>query len=92
MNIKNKKITIIGAVKSGVAAAKLVKNVGGIPFVSEISEDETLKEFFEELKNESIEFEIGGHSDSVYDCSLMVVSPGVPIDAPVLIKARQKGN
>jgi len=91
MNIKNKKITIIGAVKSGVAAAKLVKNVGGIPFVSEISEDETLKEFFEELKNESIEFEIGGHSDSVYDCSLMVVSPGVPIDAPVLIKARQKG-
>jgi len=91
MNIKNKKISIIGAVKSGVAAAKLVKNLGGIPFVSEICEEDTLTGFVKELKNERIEFETGGHSDRVYDCSLMVVSPGVPYEASVLVLARQKG-
>ena len=91
MNLKNKKISIIGAVRSGIAAAKLVKNIGGIPFVSEISGGETLTAFVKELKNESIEFEIGGHSERVYDCSLMVVSPGVPNDAPILKMARQKG-
>lgn len=90
MEIENKKITIIGAVKSGVAAAKLVKKIGGIPFVSDISEEETLREFVQELRNEGIEFETGRHSNRVYDCSLMVVSPGVPIDAPVLVKAKQK--
>ena len=91
MDIKNKRITIIGAVKSGVAAAKLVKNLGGIPFVSELCKEESLRDFVDELRNESIEFETGGHSDRVYECSLMVVSPGVPADAPVLVRAKQKG-
>jgi UDP-N-acetylmuramoylalanine--D-glutamate ligase len=90
MNIENKKITIIGAVKSGVAAAKLIKKIGGIPFVSDLCEEKTLKESVKELKNEGIEFETGRHSSRVYDCSLMVVSPGVPNDATVLVNARQK--
>jgi len=88
MNIKNKKITIIGAVRSGVGAAKLIKKVGGIPFVSDMADEIHLKEFVDELKEENIKFETGGHSERVYDCELMVVSPGVPNDAPVLNAAR----
>jgi UDP-N-acetylmuramoylalanine--D-glutamate ligase len=90
MEIENKKISIIGAVKSGVAAAMLVKKKGGIPFVSDISEEAFLKEFIAELMKENISFETGGHSNRVYDCRLMIVSPGVPDDAPVLVKAREK--
>jgi len=88
MNIKSKKITIIGAVRSGVGAAKLIKKVGGIPFVSDMADEIHLKEFVDELKEENIKFETGGHSERVYDCELMVVSPGVPNDAPVLNAAR----
>lgn len=90
MNLKNKKITIIGAVRSGIGAAKLIKKVGGIPFVSDMADDENIKKFLEELKKENIKFETGGHSEKVYDCAMMVVSPGVPNQAPVLIKAREK--
>jgi len=88
MNLKNKKITIIGAVRSGVGAAKLIKKVGGIPFVSDMADEIHLKDFVDELKEENIKFETGGHSERVYDCELMVVSPGVPNDAPVLNAAR----
>jgi UDP-N-acetylmuramoylalanine--D-glutamate ligase len=88
MDLKNKKITIIGAVRSGVGAAKLIKKVGGIPFVSDIADAKPLKEFVDELKEENIKFETGGHTERVYDCEMMVVSPGVPNNAPVLNDAR----
>ncbi|MGB5894847.1 MAG: UDP-N-acetylmuramoyl-L-alanine--D-glutamate ligase [Ignavibacteriaceae bacterium] len=89
MNLKNKKITIIGAVRSGVGAAKLIKKVGGIPFVSDMANEKLLKEFIDELQEENIEFETGGHTERVYNCEMMVVSPGVPNDASVLINARK---
>ena len=38
MNIDNKKISIIGAVRSGIAAAKLAKEKGAVPFVSDSSQ------------------------------------------------------
>lgn len=90
MNIKNKKISVIGAVRSGVGAAKLIKNVGGIPFVSDIGNKEKLKNFLYELDKEKIEYETGRHTDRVFDCDVMVVSPGVPSDVPILLKARAK--
>ncbi|MFB3056680.1 MAG: UDP-N-acetylmuramoyl-L-alanine--D-glutamate ligase, partial [Ignavibacteriaceae bacterium] len=76
MNLKNKKITIIGAVRSGVGAAKLIKKVGGIPVVSDMADKKQLKEFVDELQEENIKFETGEHTERVYDCEMMVVSPG----------------
>jgi UDP-N-acetylmuramoylalanine--D-glutamate ligase len=89
MDLKNKKITIIGAVRSGIGAAKLIKKVGGIPFVNDMADEKHIKEFVVELKEENIKFETGGHTERVYDCEMIVVSPGVPNDAPVLINARK---
>ena len=43
MNIEGEKISVIGAVRSGVAAAKLIKKLGGVPFVSDKSDSEKLK-------------------------------------------------
>jgi len=90
MVIKNKKISVIGAVRSGVGAAKLIKNVGGIPFVSDSADEIKLKSFLDELRKERIEYETGGHSDRVFDCNTMIVSPGVPLNAPILKKATEK--
>ena len=90
MNIRNKKITIIGAVRSGIGAAKLAKRFGAIPFVSDSGDVVGLLNSVEALKKNDIEFEIGSHSDRAYDCDLMVVSPGVPSDAEVLKNALSK--
>ncbi len=89
MEIKNKKISIIGAVRSGVAAAKLVKKLGGIPFVSDLNENNKTIASSEILKQNGIEFELGNHSERVFDCEIMIVSPGVPSDAEVIKKANE---
>ena len=87
MEIKDKKISVIGAVRSGVGAAKLIKALGGKPFVSDSGTEKKLADSIAKLKENKIEFEIGSHSKRVFDCDLMVISPGVPSDAAVIKKA-----
>lgn len=90
MNLENKKITVLGALLSGVASAILVKKLGGIPFVSDSGSSPKLFEFVKQLEKESIEFETGKHSERVFDCEFIVVSPGVPSDCEVILNAKQK--
>lgn len=90
MEIKNKKISIIGAARSGVGAAKLAKKYGAIPFVSDSGSEDKLKSNLLVLKNSNIDYEVGQHSQRVYDCDMMVVSPGVPSDAEVIKTAKVK--
>jgi UDP-N-acetylmuramoylalanine--D-glutamate ligase len=90
MELSGKKITIIGAMKSGVGAAKLVKKLGGIPFVSDSGTSEKLKDFVKVLAENNIAYETGSHSDKVFNCDLMIVSPGVPSSAPILLEAQKR--
>ena len=90
LDIKNKKISIIGAVRSGLGAAKLAKQLGAIPFVSDSGSEEKLTASIEFLKNEKIEFEVSKHTEKVFNCDLMVVSPGVPSDAEVIKNAKSR--
>lgn len=91
MNIKDKKISIIGAELSGKAAAKLALSQDAVPFVSDSRSDIELAEskaIFDKLQ---IEYEFGSHSDKVFDCDFIVTSPGVPSNSVVLKKAKEKG-
>ncbi len=89
--IQNKKISIIGAVRSGIGAAKLAKRLGAIPFVSESAPKEKIEENLNILEKENIQFEFGGHSEKVYDCDFIITSPGVPSNSIVLMNAYKKG-
>jgi UDP-N-acetylmuramoylalanine--D-glutamate ligase len=91
MEVKGEKISVIGAARSGVGAAKLIKRLGGIPFVSDVSQEQKIKKALNQLTHEKINFEFGGHSDRVYEPSLMIISPGVPNDSQVVQNARAKG-
>ena len=89
IDLKNKKVSIIGAGRSGTAAAEVVLTFGGIPFVSDSGQynEETASRF----REMAIDFEFGGHSPKVYDCDYVVVSPGVPSDSDVIRKANSNG-
>jgi len=90
IDLQNKKVTIIGAKKSGVAAASLLLSLNAIPFVSEIESGEKVEEFVNELKSLNVAYEIGGHTDRVYEADLFVISPGVPSNAPVIVEAKKR--
>ncbi len=91
MNIKDKKISIIGAVRSGIAAAKLAKLHGAVAFVSDSNTEEKLIDAKNEFERSGIDYEFGSHSTKVYDCDFIVTSPGVPSESEVLITAKEKG-
>jgi UDP-N-acetylmuramoylalanine--D-glutamate ligase len=91
MNIEGKKISIIGAVRSGIGAAKLAKKLGAIPFVSDSSPREKLEKSISVLEAEGINYECESHSSKVFDCDFIITSPGVPTNSAVLSTARGKG-
>lgn len=88
--LRNKKISVIGAARSGLAVAKLLHSNGAGVFVSDQNAAEKLKAQVSELSSAGIDFEVGGHTDRVYDTSMFVVSPGVPSNAPVVRMALQR--
>ncbi len=75
-------IGVIGYGKSGKAAAKLIESIGEMPFISDLNQS-----------NSSIPYlhESGRHTDKLLEMDLLVVSPGVPLNIPILLKAREKG-
>ena len=89
-DISGKHITILGAVRSGLAAAKLAKKLGAIPFVSDYSNADALGDNLSSLDKHAIKYETGGHTDKVFDCDFIVTSPGVPSNSDVLLKAKEK--
>lgn len=91
IDIKNKKITILGAFRSGIGAARVAKKLGAIPFVSDCSSKDNLSKSIEIFKKEGIDFEYGKHSDKVYECDFIVTSPGIPSNSDVILNAIKRG-
>ncbi|MDD8018217.1 MAG: UDP-N-acetylmuramoyl-L-alanine--D-glutamate ligase [Bacteroidota bacterium] len=89
-DVVDKRITVIGAERSGVAVAQLLKKNHAKVFVSDFGKSERTQKNIEELRQSHIECEFGGHSERVFDCSLMVISPGVPTNAPVVVEAQKR--
>ncbi|MBD2664920.1 UDP-N-acetylmuramoyl-L-alanine--D-glutamate ligase [Richelia sinica] len=85
--------SIIGLGKSGVAAARLLKREGWEVELSDSKTSPTLLQQQQELATEQITVKLGYTPD--LDSSdlpqLIIVSPGVPWDVPVLVKARELG-
>ncbi len=89
-SVRDRKVTILGAERSGIGAAKLVKKLGGIPFVSDFASAEKLQEQITVLQAEQIEFETGGHTEKVFNTDFIIISPGVPSNAPVVKELKNR--
>ena len=83
-NIKNKNITILGAARSGIAAAELLSKFGAAVFVSDsASKDKKIVEI-DLLKGLGIPFEFGEHSEKVFESDFVVLSPGIPVASSIV--------
>jgi len=79
-------VGIIGLARSGRAAARLALKRGHRVFASDAGDDERLRAAAEEVRALGGEVELGGHtSGRLAACDLLVVSPGVPPMAPILM-------
>ncbi|MEO1022458.1 MAG: UDP-N-acetylmuramoyl-L-alanine--D-glutamate ligase [Bacteroidota bacterium] len=81
-DIINQHIVIIGAARSGLAAAKLLKRQGASVFVSDAGAITAPAK--QELTAQGIAFEEYGHTDRAKEGAFAVVSPGVPTEASLV--------
>lgn len=89
---KYKNVSVIGAARSGIAAAKLLQKKGVNVLLSDSSPKNKINPFFlKEIEESEIEAEFNFHSDKVYGSDLVVVSPGVPQNSDVIQKSLAKG-
>ncbi len=86
-----KKIVILGAGESGAGAAVLAKTKGYETFVSDMS---TIQNRYKELLDKhDIAWEEGKHSeDLILDADEVIKSPGIPNDAPLVLKLQAQGT
>ncbi|MEA5579909.1 UDP-N-acetylmuramoyl-L-alanine--D-glutamate ligase [Nodularia harveyana UHCC-0300] len=82
--------SVIGLGKSGIAAARLLKRDGWEVVLSDSNTSPSLLKQQQQLAQEQITVKLG-HSLDLNDTDLIVVSPGVPWDIPVLVQARELG-
>lgn len=93
MDLNNKRVLVVGLGKSGVASALFLKSRGARVTVSDSKPEAELRDEILLLLEHGITVETGGHGDRTFrGQDLIVVSPGVPVDAPQLAQARNLGE
>ncbi len=88
-DVSGKKISVIGAARSGAAAAQLLKTKGAKVFVSDSAPKEKLQSSISLLQSLGIEFETSGHTDRVLEADIIVISPGVPSNISIIEEAER---
>jgi UDP-N-acetylmuramoylalanine--D-glutamate ligase len=92
MDIKGKKVLVVGLGKSGLAAALFLRHKGAQVTVSDVRSAEALAKDIPALLEEGIMVEAGGHGLLTFRRQdLIVVSPGVPLDTPELTQVKSFG-
>src|SRR5688500_7916218 len=88
-SVHGQHVVVVGAARSGVAAAELLVSRGARVTLTDArhSFDEA-----DRLRRAGVSLDLGGHSAEVFESAdLIVLSPGVPADMPLVEAARHRG-
>ena len=92
MDLKGKKVLVVGMARTGIAAVKFLKGKGSLVTTTEVKPKEEMKEAVEALRGMNVSEEWGGHQTEAFlKQDLIVVSPGVDLNIEPVQKATQHG-
>jgi len=92
MEFSGLRATIIGLAREGTALARFLAERGASVTVSDIKSAEELRENIAALEDLPICYKLGGHPFEILDgIDILFVSPGVPLEAPIVVEARRRG-
>jgi UDP-N-acetylmuramoylalanine--D-glutamate ligase len=84
--------SIIGLAREGTTLARFLAEQGAIVTVSDLKKEEELRENTEKLKELPIRYVLGGHpSEILGGADTLFISPGVPLEAPIVVEAKRRG-
>jgi UDP-N-acetylmuramoylalanine--D-glutamate ligase len=88
-SVQGRRVVVLGAARSGIAAAELLVRRGARVT---LSETRTSFEGMDRLRGAGVQLETGGHTLATLGAAdLIVVSPGVPLEQPAVESARRAG-
>jgi UDP-N-acetylmuramoylalanine--D-glutamate ligase len=94
LNLKNKKVTVmgLGLHGGGLAVVKWLVKQGAKVLVTDLRDKKTLTPTLAKIKNKSVRFVLGQHRDQDFqNTDLVIKNPGVPRHSKYLSIARQQG-
>src|SRR3569833_2660935 len=92
MDVRGKRVLVVGLGKSGVASAMFLQSRGAKVTVSDAKAESQLRQEIPLKLDRGITVETEHHGERTFrDQDLIVISPGVPIDQPQLEQARKQG-
>ena len=92
MDLQNKKVLVFGTGISGIAAAQLLKRMGACPVLFDGNATLKKEDIYEKLGESETELYLGELPGEVIEqLSLVVLSPGVPTDLPLVNTLRERG-
>ena len=89
INIVDKPISVIGLGKSGTSAAELAHHLGAQVKISDSSDNIDVNKNADQMFAKGISVETGGHSKTIYDSNLWIISPGIDKNSDVIKKAKK---
>ena len=92
IDVRGKKVTVVGQGRTAVSLVKLLLREGAEPFVTDSSTNPALEAYARELDALGVPHESGGHSEEAFrGASLVIPSPGVPPTIAPIQRAREAG-
>ena len=93
MDLTNKKVLVFGSGISGIAATNLLKSEGANPIIYDGNDQKNKDEILAKLNDaKDVKVIVGTLDDEVIDkLDMVILSPGVPNDLPIVDKFRRKG-
>lgn len=93
MELTGKCVTVMGLAKTGVASARFLAQQGARVTATDLRDATALAGVLQELAGADIRFVLGRHDEADFrESDLIVVSPGVPMDHPLLQVALAAGR
>ncbi len=88
--MENKKVLIVGLARSGQSAVKALYKRGAKVYINDMKSKEELEDMLKPLTGMYEGLMLGG-APNVEGFDAIVLSPGVPLDKPFVIQAREAG-
>jgi len=90
--LRGKRVLVVGLARTGVATALFCAARGAIVTATDGRPENEIGEAIAPLRTAGAHLELGGHRENTFlEQDLIIPSPGVPADAPLLQAARAKG-
>jgi UDP-N-acetylmuramoylalanine--D-glutamate ligase len=92
LDLTGARCLVVGMAREGTALARFLAERGAAVTVTDARPASALAEARAALAGLSLSFELGGHPLSLMDdAQILFVSPGVPLEIPLLAEARRRG-